>query len=504
MKKKAAAWILLAAMLLPSIVSCGKDAENTPPDSTDAPPESADTADSATEPEESEFRRADAKDNLPPDLKFDGESINILAMQELADYDVWGEGEESADIVYDAVYSRNLSVESRLGVTILPDIHAVKWADFATLMRNLVQGGDSTYDFFFTMGNASIQSGNDNLFLDLRENPYIDFQQDWWWSGAMEELSLDGTTIRYLVGDISLSHYMLSGCTLFNKALYTDAFGDPDALYQLVLDGGWTLDKLREQAQAAYNDANGDGVVNEGDLYGSIIGNPEMLKQLEYATDLRRYTRDDKGYVQLDYDEERAAALTQKLCALLYETQGVEYRSAYTSSKLFSNRSMMFYLERLRVALGADLREMEDDYGIIPLPKMDEEQKEYKALIHNNSEYVVIPKTAPDPARSGAVIEALCAESYRSVVEVFYEKAMKLKYSRDAVSGQCIDLISQCARKNVLYEYDGVFQCGTVVTNCVAAGNTNFASTFAKVKTTSERIMQKYMEKFEKDKANQN
>jgi len=162
---------------------------------------------------------------------------------------------------------------------------------------------------------------------------------------------------------------------------------------------------------------------------------------------------------------------------------------------------MVFFLERLRVALGDNVRNMEDDYGIIPLPKMDENQTEYKALIHNNSEYVTIPKTAKDPLMSGAVIEALCAESYRSVVEPFYESAMKLKYSRDAYSGQCIDLISASARKNVIYEYDGIFSCGTIVSDCVVAANSNFASTFAKRKTVAEKVIDKYMANFEKEKA---
>lgn len=499
MKKKLTVWLLLAAMLTSTLAACSGTNPDTP--ETSAPSGTQTDAVQTTDTEVvTETGRAGAKDTLPEDLRFDGKTVNILAMKELADYDVWGEGEGSADIVFDAVYNRNKTVEERLGVEIVPDIHAVKWQDYSNLMRNMVNGGDDTYDFFFAMGNATIQSGNDNLFLDLSGAKYLDFEQKWWWKDAMEELSLDGSTIRYLVGDISLSHYMMSGCTIFNKSLYTDALGSPEELYQLVLDGGWTLDKLREFGETAYNDVNGNGAVDAGDLYGSIIGNPELIKQLEYATDLRRYSRDENGFIQLDYDEDRAAALTEKLCALLYETPGIEYRSSYTPSTSFAQREMVFYLERLRVATGAALREMEDDYGVIPLPKMDDAQKEYKTLIHNNSEYVVVPKTAPAPDMSCAVIEALCAESYRSVVETFYEKALKLKYSRDALSGQCIDLISRSARKNILYEYNDVFNCGTVITTCVVAKNTNFASTFAKVKNTSTRVIQKYMEKFVKDK----
>ena len=99
-------------------------------------------------------------------------------------------------------------------------------------------------------------------------------------------------------------------------AQYED--GEPQTTEELMDYLRWIRD----------NDVNGNGAVDAGDLYGSIIGNPELIKQLEYATDLRRYSRDENGFIQLDYDEDRAAALTEKLCALLYETPGIEYRSS--------------------------------------------------------------------------------------------------------------------------------------------------------------------------------
>ena len=492
------AGLLASLMLIVSLASCA-GGEDDAADTTQSGAEVSETP-AVTETTADPNLRINAKDNLPSDLNYDNAVVRVLAMEELAKYDVWGEGEESADIIYDAVYNRNVAVEERLNIQLQPDIQAIKWQAYAAMVRNLVQGGDDTYDFMFIMGNASIQSGNDTQFMDLSDNTYIDFDQPWWWSEAMDELSLDGETYRYLVGDISLSHYMMSGATLFNKALYENVLGDPEELYKLVLDGGWTLDTLREYCTAAYQDVNGDGALNSGDIYGSIIGNPEILKQMEYATDLQRYTRDEKGWIQLAYDEERAIELTEKLCALLYETTGIEYRSDYTNSALFAQRNMVFFLERLRVATGDQIRNMEDDYGIIPLPKMDDKQQEYRALIHNNSEFIVIPKTAKDPSMSGAVIEALCAESYRSVVEVFYESALKLKYSRDAYSGQCIDLIASSARKNVLYEYNGTFGCGNLITDLVKQNSTNFASSYASSKTITGKIIQKFMENLEKEK----
>ena len=501
MKKRIPIFLLALSLLLPALSGCGESKKETPETTTAAVDTTAPAE--VTEETETEDPRKTMPDNLPADLNFGGAAVRILGYSNSnwSAYDICGLQEESGDLVFDAVYDRTRKVEERLNVTIEPDLHESKWQDYASLMRSLVQSGDDSYGMFYTMGNASIQSSNDKLFRDLADAPYLDFSQPWWWKEAMDELSLDGSTYRYLVGDISLTHYMTCGCTFFNKALYEDTFGDPDELYKLTLDGGWTLDTFRKMAGEAYRDVNGNGAVDEGDVYGSIVGNPELLKQLEYATDLQRYTRDENGYISFGYDEERAALLTEKLVQLLYETPGVEYRSAYTASQLFSNRSMVFFLERLNVTFNGVMREMEDDFGIIPLPKLDESQKEYRALIHNNSEFVVVPKPAAEPEMACAVIEAMCAESYRSVIQPFYEQAMKLKYSRDAYSGQCIDLIRQGARKVVLYEYDDVFnQCATIITSCVREQSTNFSSTYAKRKSAASKTIEKYMDKFEKDK----
>lgn len=491
--------LLLLGMLLPA-ASCAQ--EKDVPDTSDAASTESQTADSTDTTEEStDTARAEAKDQLPADLSLDGQTVKTLTMPLFAAYDAYGIREVSADIIFDAVYKRNCQVEERLDITLdIVDSQSARWGDYATEMRNLVQSGDSTYSFYFTMGNSSIQSGNDALFVDLSGSGYIDFDQPWWWRDAMYDLSLDNSTIRYLVGDICMTHRLMVPCTYFNKVLYENQFGDPDELYKLALDGKWTFDKLGEYASAAYQDLNGDGIMSDGDLYGTIIGGWETLKKLEYASDIRNFTRNEKGYIQFDYDAERASQAVDALCRLLYETNGVEFRTANTSSALFVNRSMMFYVEAVWEAVNARLRGMEDDYGIIPVPKLDESQ-DYVTLIHNNSQFIVVPKTCPDRDTAEIVIEALCAESYRTVVEPFYETALKLKYSRDADSARCLDLIQQSARKRIMYEYDGVFHCGTLVATCVGNNSRNFASALASVREQSALSIQKYMDDFEKQKS---
>ena len=87
---------------------------------------------------------------------------------------------------------------------------------------------------------------------------------------------------------------------------------------------------------------------------------------------------------------------------------------------------------------------MEIDYGIIPMPKMDDSQEDY-VTYNFGTYYMAILLTAADPEMSAVMLEALNAESYKNVVNVYYDTALKNKYSRDEESRKMIDLInSKC------------------------------------------------------------
>jgi len=74
-------------------------------------------------------------------------------------------------------------------------------------------------------------------------------------------------------------------------------------------------------------------------------------------------------------------------------------------------------------------------------------------LISQYSESLGVPVTCENPDEIGAVLEALAAESYRSVVEVYFETALKAKYSSDSYSAQCVDIIRSVAKKYFFAEY---------------------------------------------------
>ena len=492
---------LLAALMLPTaLASCAEDGKDPSSDT------SADTGSAVSIETETEFDptlRENARDNLPHGLNLDGLTVTAHLYGESAlKYDV-GVEEETGDVLIDEVYYRNLAVSERLNAVILSDpTTTTKWQDFSAELNSVISAGDDAWQIVFAMGNSIIQTNRGGLFQDLANAAYLDWSQPWWWNEAMDEVSLDGQIRKYLVGDLALSNFQRAGAFYFNKAIYSDVYGSPEEMYKTVMDGDWTLDKLTELSLGAYHDANGNGNVDEGDVYGTVFGNIELIKHAEYSFDISRYFRDEQGYPTIEYDVERSQLAVEKMSELLYNTLGSEFREAALPDSFFAEGNVLFYPARLLNAFSNALREMESDYGIIPYPKLDDTQPEYENLIHNSSNYVAVPVTCAHTDEVCAVLEALCAESYRSVIEVFFEIALKAKYSRDSYSGQCIDLLRDISKKHFTYEYDGPFGAGTLISKCIVQKTgAGFASSLASTLSSANKKVENAIAELQKETA---
>jgi len=467
--------ILAALMLTSTLVSCNGD----PAD----PTETTEVSDSipGTETVNAETLRADAKDNLPADFSMNGKTVVISAQAgNIRQIDVDGYGEEIGDVVYDAVYKRTRSVAERLKADIQVGEMKIGYKDYGAFLGQNVLAGDDFAQIVSATSNASIGCGLNYIFHNLQDNKYLDFDQPWWWTEAMMEVTLDNKNVKYLIGDIQLSSYYFSGAMFFNKKLAADNGISEEEIYQTVLDRKWTYDTLREMAIKMYRDVDGDGAVSEADTLGMYLDTFEYVKFMEYGTDVRRYRRDENGYPVMDYDLERADRTFVKLNELLNETKGILYMKVYSRKydRFVEGRSG-FYGGLLGDAMSASIRVMEEPYGILPYPMLDEEQSEYETIIHPSGAFYAIPITCKNADEMGAVLEAMCSESYRSVIEPFFETALKAKYSHDSQSGQCIDIIRKVAVKNFLVDYTNLGGGGFLIGYSINSGVNNVASDHA-------------------------
>ncbi len=498
MKLRILSLLALAAMLLP-LAGCGQkpDAptENTAADTaavTDtAAPEETTTVDPSD--------RSQVKDNLPADLRFDGETINVLFRGSepsgmIYELDVGGTN-NAGDYVTDSVYERNRSVEDRLGVTfVFTPTNAGNLTSTAAFVKQLVMAGSDEYDYINTTGNTNVIYSLNAYLRDLSEAPYIDYEQPWWWTDAIAQLSLDGKTFNYIIGDIIPYGYRQTAVTFYNKQIYEDIWGDPDEMYKTVMDGKWTIDLMTEMVEAAYSDVNGNGVSDVGDRFGSITGSAYATRFF-IGFDIEMYHRDENGSLVIDFDAENATLATEKMYKFFQETTGITSASGQDAgAEIFTNGNMLFYPGVFSYAMNANFREMEQPYGLIPFPKLTEAQPEYHASLENACTNISIMKPVSDARMNviGAVLEALCAESYRSVMPKFLETAMKLKYSPDQMSGKVIDLVVSGLTKNTLNEYANF--TADIFNNCLTQpgfGNGKFACVYAKVKPAAQKTWDK-------------
>lgn len=85
---------------------------------------------------------------------------------------------------------------------------------------------------------------------------------------------------------------------------------------------------------------------------------------------------------------------------------------------------------------------MNDDIGILPMPKYDEAQENYKSAAWGGAVWT-LSRTfdMADAEKLGSALEAMSFYGYRDVIPVYKEVALKTKTTRDNESADMLDII---------------------------------------------------------------
>lgn len=494
--KRTIALLLCLTLSAAPLVSCSQGVSESPSESG---AEQLQTQSETTA--ETETGHENVPDTLP-ELDFGGETITILTRGGEKDRVIeLAADENTGDVVEDAVYARNLSVSERLNLNVefifsSDDRHT--GTETNKMLRSAVMAGDDIYDL---AGNHMSQSTPlilDGLLVNLNTVPYIDFDSVWWNQSFNKQLTLNDK-LYFAVGDLSLT--MLAGdyVMFFNRDMFSNLFPDDD-IYSLVNDGDWTLDALYGYIDTVYDDLNGDGISNDGDRFGICVGDKKETIAADMfvgGVDLQFTARDSDGNPYFVLDNSRTYTFVDKVNSIFnHPTAVIKDGDERT---FFKNGQVLFTCYLL--LLTESMRDMEDDYGIIPMPKLDESQDHYAGYTHNGFSVFFIPITADDSSHemSGAYLEATCAESYRKVTPAYYEVALKTKYAREDVSSQMLDLITQ----SIVFDFAEVYAASLdsvlqMFRPMFATGDPSAASKIAskltKCETLLANILQTYAE----------
>jgi len=162
----------------------------------------------------------------------------------------------------------------------------------------------------------------------------------------------------------------------------------------------------------------------------------------------------------------------------------------------FEEDRALFYAEVMQCVIR--IRQMETEFGIIPLPKADTEQQQYSTYVHYwPSSTIAVPMGGPDNERTGTIIEALAYGGYKFITPAYYDVALKSKYARDDESSEMLDIIFAGRSADLGYVDDFGGLISSFQTNIVNKKDT-FASTIEKAEPKAQKDIDKAVAAYEK------
>lgn len=363
-------------------------------------------------------------DPLPP-CQFDGAYAVVLSNQDMA----LGDNVEVHEFIQEATANRNALVEEKYNIALIfkTESDPIKLNDY---VRNDVISGSGEYSIVYQqMGRAGSELVQGDRLLNLRELPYVDFDQPWWDASVNDTLSI-GNYLFMATGATTPDVTLQTSVIAFNARMMDES--GLEYPYELVREGRWTLDEMLRMSKVMYSDLNGDGRRDDGDRLG--------FAGVTFDTDNAFMVATESGLILKDTNRMPDLAQSDRLVAtyeMLYElclnyglyvsisdylASGVD--AAMIPTKAFIDDRALFLGTTLGDLLEGELGG-EMQVGLVPYPKLDKAQEEYHSPVNYLACAVVVPKSCQDPELAGCVLEASAIFSDDEYSAAYQKLAMK-------------------------------------------------------------------------------
>ena len=439
-----------------------------------------------------------------PEMDFEGKIYRVLgrlseALPQFTNFEIASEA-ITGEPVNDAVYNRNIKLEDMYNVVIEQALNE----DPGAVLKKSVTAGEDNYSLVFLTQEPMGTMAANGSFLNLNLLKYLDFEKPWWNKKINSEISLAGK-LYYSTSDFNMMDKNRTYMLAYNKGM-AKTF-DLGNFYDLVYEGSWTVDKMTELCRAVADDLNGDGIMGPDDRWGYGLASPNDFNSLFGSCDNYYITKDAGDNPVLSINNERTTTSIDKLLKLTNDKQisfycadwegKVSYVLSSAASVTFQDGRSLFcssLTHSLKTLAQSDI-----DYGVLPFPKYDENQKDYITIPDPYaSALFAIPVSSEDTDFAAFMLEAVSAASKYEVLPYYYEISTKTKYTQDEESAKMIDLIFSKTR----YDLGGIFNWGGIQTlfreTIPKSGVNNFVSQYEKIENKIVTDMAKTIDLFEK------
>ncbi len=449
-------------------------------------------------------------------INFDGEVINLMYWSDVEQPE-FEQAEITGDNVRDAIYDRNLNVESRLNIDLnfipVEVYRGVPTGSFLKHISSIADAGTQDYDIIATHSRAQGSLAVQGYLYNIAaiENSYIDLEKPWWPDQLVETVSFGNNDYYFISGDMSTNTLHNMHAMFLNKNMFEEL--EIELPYDTVREGKWTVDKLIEITSGVYEDVDGDNVVSTGDRFGFTA--LHYVADSFYTAANLRYIEDsatDTLIVSPNYGSAKTVKLINKLGAWA-STDSVWISSIPTHTndeqsatrKFFAKDQALIWMEHAFV-VEVETRDAKDlSYGLVPNPKYDEKQLNYYTGMGNPFSLYGIFFDFDDRGDKdatlqmfSAVFECYASEAYRLTTPEVFEVNMQLKYSE----GQDETDMFEIVRLGVVFDLGKIFGeeldlMSEKPSNAIAA-NASWSSTYKSYKKSIENKLKTIVDNFKK------
>nr|MBQ4320426.1 hypothetical protein [Clostridia bacterium] len=432
-KKSILALLLAALMLLPACSGTGDNSS----DDTDDIDAAAETTTEETAPQTTDivdtYVEVEAVD-------YEGREFHFWHND-----DAWephigiNAPEVNGEVLNDAVFYRNQAVEEKYNID-------VTWRSYPGMFNTIVNNvfaGDAGFDVALELPMNMMSCAVSGVLLNMNEIPHLNFEMPWWNSTVLEDTNIHGFNY-FAISSQNISAYSGTPVIAFNKQVAKD-FGT-DNFYEVMNNGDWTIDYIIEVSKDIISDVDGNGEYDFNDMYG-FISNNFMVDCMIGGSGYKMVAKGSDGELGANYLTERMYDIIDKITSVTLLENGAyltdRYHGAHLDNKIeivFEDDRALFWVTNL---FGVQRRrKMEGDFGLLPMPKIDEVQDKYYAHFQAGAgDAINVPITCDDTDMMGRILEDFAFISYKDVIPAFYDITLKGKAVRDEESSATLDLI---------------------------------------------------------------
>ncbi len=483
---------LLAALVtvLP-LVGCNTDPGTTVTDTTKAPVDTtAPAVEETTAAPETEYPAPEI-----PAVDYGGAEFRILVNEPREDMFPYSEldySEEMGDVVNDAIFKRNAQITEKYKINIATT--DVSTGQGKAKFLTSINAGNDDFHIAVIRINDIISLASAGYLADANTLPNIDADAPWYYQQLQDSVSIGGADYA-LMGYLNMRIFDTAGALFYNKNV-VNTFELPD-IEQMVFDGKFTLDNFYELCAKVGNDLNQDGKLDETDMLG-LTSHPGNLLNYFIGAGGEFVSTNSEGIpVYIGINERNEAILTKVMNIMLTEPavlhQDSNLYKDYTGA-FMADRSLFLSNGIYRIR---SLAQEGANFGVLPLPKYDENQENY--YIHIGAKLgtaIGIPHNSGSMDMVTAVVEDMMYLSYQYIYPAHIEKTMQLRFATDENSTKIVKLLFNSLSLELSTALD--LNCDTLLRTLGSTRSTNVVSAYESSAEKNAKQIETFVNSFNK------